>query len=133
AFDSGACFASLLGSEEHGRWLLAPAGPIRSISRRYRPGTLVLETEYRLDGGRVRVTDFMPPRTAAPDVVRIVEGIQGRVPMRMELVIRCDYGSAVPWVRRTSGGISAVAGPDRLDLRCPVSLRGHSFRTLAEF
>src|SRR5262245_42237263 len=89
-FDSGACFAALLGGPEHGRWLLAPAGEVRRAERRYRPETLILETVYETDEGAVRVIDFMPPRGRAPDIVRIVEGIRGRVPMRMELVIRFD-------------------------------------------
>jgi GH15 family glucan-1,4-alpha-glucosidase len=132
-FDSAACFAALLGSPEHGRWLLAPAGDHREIRRRYRPGTLVLETDYETDSGAVTVVDFMPPRTAAPDVVRLVEGKRGEVVMRMELTIRFDYGSSIPWVRRTEDGLSAVAGPDALRLRTPAELRGQDFRTVAEF
>src|SRR5215831_5710745 len=108
-FDSPACFAALLGTPEHGRWLLAPVGPHRAIRRRYREGTLVLETEYETRDGAVTVIDFMPPRTAAPDVARLVEGRRGEVAMQMELVIRFDYGSSIPWVRRTDDGLSAVA------------------------
>src|SRR5206468_841403 len=90
-FDSPACFAALLGNAEHGRWLLAPAEPVKSVRRRYRPGTLVLETEFETEsGGAVRVIDFMPPRDGAVDVVRIAEGVRGNVKMRMELVIRFD-------------------------------------------
>ena len=99
-FDSAACFAALLGTPEHGRWLLAPAVETRRVRRRYRPGTLVLETEYETDAGLVKLIDFMPPRTGTPELIRIVEGVRGVVPMRMELVIRFDYGSVVPWVRR---------------------------------
>src|SRR5262245_17051470 len=89
-FDSGACFAALLGSEEHGRWLLSPAAEPKQVRRRYRPGTLVLETEYETEDGAVRVIDCMPPRSTTPDLVRMVEGVRGHVPMRMHLVIRFD-------------------------------------------
>jgi GH15 family glucan-1,4-alpha-glucosidase len=132
-FDSPACFAALLGAPEHGRWLLTPAGDRHEVRRHYREGTLVLETEYESESGAVTVVDFMPPRTAAPDVARLVEGKRGEVLMRMELVIRFDYGSAIPWVRRTEDGLSAVAGPHALRLRTPVKLRGEDFRTVAEF
>ncbi|MEX2556565.1 MAG: glycoside hydrolase family 15 protein [Actinomycetota bacterium] len=132
-FDSGACFAALLGSPSHGRWLLEPAGGSRPVSRRYRDGTLILETELACPSGRIRLIDCMPIRHRAPDVVRIVEGLEGRVPMRMELIIRFDYGSAVPWVRRRSDGISAVAGPDALRLHTPVSTHGRDMTTVAEF
>src|SRR4051794_21548701 len=84
-FDSPACFAALLGTPEHGRWLLAPAGPVHRVERRYREETLVLETEFVTDDGTVALMDFMPPRTEVLDLVRIVEGRRGRVPMRMEL------------------------------------------------
>ena len=104
-FDSGACFAALLGTPEHGRWLLAPAGEVKQVRRRYRPGTLVLETEYEVEGGVVRLVDCMPPRSGTPDLVRMVIGVRGRVAMRMHLVIRFDYGSIVPWVRRIPRGI----------------------------
>jgi GH15 family glucan-1,4-alpha-glucosidase len=132
-FDSGACFAALLGTPEHGRWLLAPAVEPRRVRRRYRPGTLVLETEYEVEGGAVRVVDCMPPRTAIPELVRMVVGLRGRVPMRMQLVIRFDYGSIVPWVRRIERGIRAIAGPDTLLLRADTALRGADLTTVAEF
>jgi GH15 family glucan-1,4-alpha-glucosidase len=132
-FDSGACFASLLGDERHGRWLLAPVGEVTAVRRRYRACTLVLETEMDTADGTVRIVDFMPPRGRYPDVVRIVEGVRGQVPMRMQLVIRFDYGTAVPWVRRRSRGLTAVAGPDALVLRCPVPTRGQDFTTVAAF
>jgi GH15 family glucan-1,4-alpha-glucosidase len=132
-FDSGACFAALLGTPEHGRWLLAPAEPIRTVRRRYRPGTLILETDYETDSGCVTVIDWMPLRTVAPDVMRIVEGKRGQVPMRMELVIRFDYGWIVPWVRHTDRGIRATAGPDTLYCRTDVELRGENLRTVADF
>lgn len=131
-FDSGACFAALLGTEENGRWLLAPVdgGVTR---RRYLDDTLVLETTWETDTGSVRVLDFMPPRGRAPDVVRIVEGIGGDVQMRSELVIRFDYGSIVPWVRRTDHARLAVAGPDALCFRTRAETRGEDMRTVSEF
>jgi GH15 family glucan-1,4-alpha-glucosidase len=132
-FDSGACFAALLGTPEHGRWLLAPAVPVKHVRRRYRPGTLVLETEFDVEGGTVRLVDCMPPRSTTPDVVRMVVGVRGRVPMRMHLVIRYDYGSIVPWVRKIPRGIQAIAGPDTLLLRTAADLRGVDLSTVAEF
>src|SRR5215216_2916311 len=104
-FDSGACFAGLLGNEDHGRWLLAPAAGGRAARRRYRDGTLVMETEFETDDGAVTVIDCMPPRSGEPDLVRLVVGRKGQVSMRMELVMRFDYGSFVPWVRRNKRGI----------------------------
>jgi len=96
-FDSPSCFSALLGDEKHGRWLLAPAGELRTSSRRYRPGTLVLETDFETADGTVRVIDFMPRRGQGPPrLMRIVEGLSGRVPMRMELVLRPDYASITP-------------------------------------
>jgi GH15 family glucan-1,4-alpha-glucosidase len=132
-FDSGACFAALLGTEENGRWLLAPAGKIKNIRRRYREGTLVLETDYETEDGAVTVVDCMPPRSKEPDLVRLVVGQRGQVRMGMQLVIRFDYGSIIPWVRRTETGIRAVAGPDTLMLHTDVALRGEDFTTTAEF
>ena len=132
-FDSGACFAALLGDEEHGQWSLAPAAPITAARRGYRQDTLVLETELDTEDGTVRLIDFMPPRGEAPDVVRIVEGVAGRVTMRMGLTIRFDYGAIVPWVRRREDGLLAIAGPDALFLATPVELEGRNFHTVAEF
>jgi GH15 family glucan-1,4-alpha-glucosidase len=132
-FDSGACFAALLGSEENGRWLLSPATKIQSIQRRYREDTLVLETDYETEDGAVTVIDCMPPRSKEPDVVRMVVGRRGQVRMRMRLTIRFDYGSIVPWVRRTHKGIRAIAGPDTLVLHTDVNLRGEGLTTVAEF
>jgi GH15 family glucan-1,4-alpha-glucosidase len=132
-FDSGACFAALLGDEENGRWSLRPASDITSTRRRYRGDTLVLETELACDEGVVRLIDFMPPRGEAPDVVRIVEGVEGTVPMKMRLSIRFDYGSIVPWVRRRAEGLHAVAGPDALLLATPIDLVGRNLHTEAEF
>jgi GH15 family glucan-1,4-alpha-glucosidase len=133
-FDSGACFAALLGTSDHGRWLIAPRGDAWSPRRRYRAKTLVLETEWECEGGKVRVIDFMPPRGKAPDIVRIVEGLAGEVEMASELVIRYDYGSTLPWVRRLEEDTrAAVAGPDALCFRSPVEHRGENLRTIGEF
>ena len=132
-FDSGACFAALLGDEENGRWELSPDAQVTRASRRYRQDTLVLETELETAEGSVRLIDFMPPRGEAPDVVRIVEGVSGKVSMRMSLSIRFDYGWTIPWVRRRDDGILAIAGPDALFLATPVELVGRNFHTVAEF
>jgi GH15 family glucan-1,4-alpha-glucosidase len=132
-FDSPACFAALLGDRSNGRWLLAPAGGVREVRRRYQGDSLVLETEYRTDDGVVRVVDCMPPRHKDPDVARVVEGIKGRVRMRMDLTIRFDYGSIVPWVRHVDGALHAVAGPDSVWLRTPVPVWGENWTTLADF
>ncbi len=132
-FDSGACFAALLGEPRHGRWWLGPRGDVRSSRRRYRDGTLVLETEHETADGAVTVVDFMPVRSRVPDVYRVVEGKRGRVAMGMELIIRFDYGSIIPWVRRVEGGLAAIAGPDRLLLRTAVPIRSENFVTEADF
>jgi len=132
-FDSHACFAALLGGPEHGRWLLAPAGGVHSTTRRYAGDSLILETDFETEDGAVRVTDFMPPRQTAPDLVRIVEGLRGRVPMRMELIVRFDYGSIVPWARRLQDVLSYLGGPDGLALDTPVETHGEGFTTVAEF
>ena len=133
-FDSGACFAALLGTPEQGRWLIAPQGEVRQTQRRYRGDSLVLETEFHTEDGVVRVVDGMPVRTRWPDLVRAVEGVKGRVRMRMELVIRFDYGSIVPWVRNVGRNtLLAVGGPDALELRSPVPTRGEGMTTVAEF
>ena len=131
-FDSAACFAALLGGPGHGRWQIAPSEPVRRVERRYRDGTLVLETDFETDGGAVRLVDCMPPRGRSPNVVRVIEGLRGRVAMRMELVIRFDYGSIIPWVRSTGGALHAVAGPDAIVLRTPVPTHGEGFVTVAE-
>jgi GH15 family glucan-1,4-alpha-glucosidase len=132
-FDSPACFAALLGGPEHGRWRLAPSAEIRAIRRHYRPGTLVLETTYETDDGAVTLIDCMPPRSSHPDLVRMVVGQRGQVAMRMELVVRFDYGALVPWVRREDGGIKAIAGPDTLHLHSPVPTHGENLKTVADF
>ncbi|HEY6075690.1 MAG TPA: glycoside hydrolase family 15 protein, partial [Gaiella sp.] len=132
-FDSGACFASLLGTPDHGRWLLSPTAAVTHCARRYRHDTLVLETLHETTDGAVRVIDFMPPRGEAPDIVRIVEGVEGTVAMRSELVIRFDYGQIVPWVRRVDSARVAVAGPDALCFRSPVEQHGENLTTVSEF
>src|SRR5688572_6548763 len=132
-FDSGACFAALLGTPEHGRWLLSPASRVNRTTRSYRHHTLVLETVHETAEGTVKVIDFMPPRGAAPDIVRIVEGVEGSVPMGSELVIRFDYGQIVPWVRRIDHARIAIAGPDGLCLRTPVEVHGENLTTVSEF
>ncbi len=132
-FDSDACFAALLGKPENGRWLMAPRGKIKSTERRYRQDTMILETDFTTDTGRVRIIDFMPPRSHQPDLVRIVEGVEGHVDMQMELVLRMGYGSIIPWVRRCAGGLNAVAGPDAVRLETPVTTRGENMTTQAEF
>jgi GH15 family glucan-1,4-alpha-glucosidase len=132
-FDSPACFAALLGTRDNGRWLLAPSHEIKGVRRRYRSGTLILETDFETEDGQVRLIDCMPPRTAYPDLVRVVECLSGRVTMHMELIIRFDYGSITPWVRRIPRGIRAVAGPDTLYCRGNVEFHGEDMRTVADF
>ncbi|MGI9120298.1 MAG: glycoside hydrolase family 15 protein [Acidimicrobiales bacterium] len=132
-FDSPACFAALLGTPDHGRWLLAPADGRRCTSRAYRDGGLVLETRFETASGAVTVVDCMPPRDGSPDLVRVVRGESGRVDMRMELVIRFDYGSIQPWVRKIDGRTCAVGGPDALCLSTPVKVHGEDMRTVARF
>jgi GH15 family glucan-1,4-alpha-glucosidase len=133
-FDSGSCFSALLGSAEDGRWLLAPAAGGQAVERRYRDKTLILESEWQTSTGRVRVIDFMPPRETKPDIVRIVECLDGHVTMRTELVMRFDYGSIVPWVKRLDEKtIVAIGGPDGLVLRTPVELNPEHMTHTAEF
>ena len=155
-FDSGACFAALLGTPDHGRWQIAPQGGTHSIRRRYLPGTLVLETMFETDTGTISLTDLMPvrlpgtpsARNDTSDLVRIVRGISGAVAMRMDLTLRFDYGASVPWVSRvveTTGApadsacdtpdcvLRAIAGPDMVTLRTPALLRGENLSTVAEF
>ncbi len=109
-FDSPACFAALLGTPENGRWQVTPAGDIARVTRRYRTDTLILETMFETPTGSVTLIDFMPPRSDEPRLVRIVHGERGQVAMRMQFVVRFDYGSIVPWVTRTDGALKAIAG-----------------------
>jgi GH15 family glucan-1,4-alpha-glucosidase len=132
-FDSDACFAALLGTPDHGRWQIAPKGEVRSRRRGYRGDTLILDTEFETDTGAIRLTDFMPVRGKAPDVVRIVEGVSGTVPVRSELVLRFDYGSTPPWVQKARDGIRAVAGPDSVQLHTTVETHGEDLKTVSEF
>jgi GH15 family glucan-1,4-alpha-glucosidase len=133
-FDSPACFSALVGDEGHGRWLVAPAGEVRVTSRRYRPGTLVLETDFETSEGVARVIDFMPRRGAGqPRLMRVVEGVKGRVPMRMELSLRPDYASIVPWLESAPDGIVATAGPDSFRLTSVLKLRVEGGTVRADF
>jgi GH15 family glucan-1,4-alpha-glucosidase len=132
-FDSPACFAALLGRPEHGCWRLVPRDAVRAVRRRYRDATLVLETDFETDAGAVTVVDCMPLRAGPPVLIRQVIGRRGTVAMRMVLVIRTDYGSVVPWVRRSARGIRAVAGPDALTLTTDVPLRGEGLTTVSDF
>ncbi|MEP6625929.1 MAG: glycoside hydrolase family 15 protein [Acidimicrobiia bacterium] len=132
-FDSGAVFSALLGEPDNGRWQIAPAGGLQHVERRYLTDTLVLETTFHTDEGSVKVTDCMPIRGQTVDIVRVVEGLSGRVPMHMDLTIRFDYGSIMPWVSRTKDGLRAVAGPDAMLLRTPVHTHGAGRSTVADF
>ncbi|WP_420312106.1 glycoside hydrolase family 15 protein [Streptomyces sp. YS-B37] len=134
-FDSAACFARLLGGEDNGHWRIAPEGADRCTRRAYRPDTLVLDTEWETAEGTIRVTDLMPQRHRAPDVVRIVEGLSGKVTVRSTLRLRFDYGAVVPWMRRSDGHHVAVAGPDSVWLRSEPEVHtwGEDFSTHSEF
>jgi GH15 family glucan-1,4-alpha-glucosidase len=133
-FDSPACFAALLGGPEHGRWLLEAADEDARATRGYRDNTLILETRIETAGGVVLLIDFMPPRGRNSDVVRLVRGESGRVRMRMELVLRFDYGRTVPWVTRMDdGALRAIAGPDMVMLQTPAPIHGEELKTVAEF
>jgi GH15 family glucan-1,4-alpha-glucosidase len=132
-FDSAACFAALLGTAEHGRWLIAPKDEPVAVRRRYRPGTLILETEFQTATGSAVVVDFMALGDGA-HLLRIVIGQAGRVDFQTEFVVRFNYGSTVPWVNRLDdGAINAIAGPERLVLRTPIALHGEDLRTRGEF
>ncbi|WP_063689721.1 glycoside hydrolase family 15 protein [Bradyrhizobium stylosanthis] len=133
AFDSDACFAAILGDRKNGRWLVAPAGDVISISRRYLGNTLILETRFETGTGTVALIDFMPPRGKASDIVRLVRGIKGTVKMRMELVIRFGFGVDIPWVRRIDHSLMAIAGQDMTVLRTPVETCGENLTTVSDF
>jgi GH15 family glucan-1,4-alpha-glucosidase len=133
-FDSGACFAALLGGPEHGRWLIGPAKDGAKVSRRYRGDTLILETEFETDTGTAVIIDFMMRRDGVSDMIRLVRGINGTVDMRTELIVRFEYGSIIPWVMVDSKDqLQLTAGPDRLLLSTPVKLRGEGLKTVGEF
>lgn len=134
-FDSDACFAALLGTNENGYWRIAPADEDYRVTRRYRDGTTILETTFETKDGVATLIDFMPLATDEEhvDVFRIVRGDRGRVAMRMELALRFGYSETIPWVRRTDFGLRAVAGPDAVELHTRVDLRGEDYRTVSEF
>jgi GH15 family glucan-1,4-alpha-glucosidase len=127
-FDSGSCFAKLLGTEDHGRWLLAPEAEVTDSKRSYRAGTLVLETELTTAGGVVRIVEWMPPRQHHPRLVRLVQGVKGEVKMQTELVVRFEYGTEIPWVRFDEG-LHMVAGPNALSLQTSVPLEGRNMHS----
>lgn len=133
-FDSPACMAALLGEPQNGRWKIAPAGGLLCTSRRYQPSTLILETQFETDEGTATVTDFMPPREKHSDLVRLVSCSRGQVRMEVELLLRFDYGSSVPWVHRLEdGSLRAIAGPNMVVLRTPAPIHGENLKTVAEF
>lgn len=133
-FDSPACFAALLGTPDNGRWLIAPEAPAIRVSRQYRPGTLILETEFQTLEGTVVLIDGMQQRGGASDLLRLAKGKSGCVPMRMELCIRCGYGEIIPWVTKLPDGrLRAVAGPDQLILQTPVAHHGEHLKTVSKF
>lgn len=132
-FDPAASFAALLGDEENGRWQLGPFEDVRATRRRYRDDTLVLETDFDTAGGSIRLVDFIPPRDHAPEVVRLVAGVRGRVHVRMELRLRCDCGRIPPWLRHTDGADVAFAGTDSVWLRTPVKTRDEDAAVRADF
>src|SRR5689334_15211972 len=131
-FDSDACLAALLGTEEHGRWLIGPVDPARS-HRRYQTDTLVLETDFETQAGMIRLTDFMPIRCGPPALVRVVTGLSGRVRVQTRLNLRFDYGSAPPWMERDGDAILARVGPDLVVLRGSVAVDGDHGEISAEF
>ena len=130
-FDSDACFAALLGTPEHGRWLIVPQAPDVKVTRRYREDTLILETRFETATGSVCVIDFMPPRDHASDLVRIVVGERGEVAMHTELVLRFGYGNSVPWVTHIAEDTwRAIAGPDMVVLRTPAPMHGENLKSV---
>lgn len=134
-FDSGACFAALLGGPEHGRWQICPVEEVKKTTRRYDPCTAILETTFETAEGRVTLIDFTPftDDEHYVDVMRLVCGVEGHVKMQMQLIMRFGYGEIVPWVQRHDYGLSAIAGPDALQLYTPVELQGKDYTTVAEF
>jgi len=133
-FDSDACFAALLGTPENGRWRIAPKAEKFHAGRKYRPGTLILETRFETDDGAVTLVDLMPLRNNTSDIVRLVVGESGRVTMCMELVLRFGHGCIVPWVTRLPDRtLRAIAGPDMVVLTTPIDVHGENFKTVGEF
>jgi GH15 family glucan-1,4-alpha-glucosidase len=131
-FDSDACFAAILGTDNNGCWRIAPGEVVQKVTHSYRKETLILETVFETKTGAVRLIDFMPPRESCPHLVRIVEGIRGEVVMAMKLVVRFDYGVTVPWVRTAGSQSIMIAGPHGLVLRTDVKTRGEDLSTVAE-
>jgi GH15 family glucan-1,4-alpha-glucosidase len=134
-FDSAACFAALLGHSQHGRWSIGPAGEVKRVTRAYVKDTVVLETVFETAEGAIALIDFMPVHQPSSTVIRIVAGLKGRVGMRMNLILRFDYGSTVPWVYRLDGENAnvAIAGPNLAVLRTPIELKGENLTTAANF
>ena len=134
-FDSAACFASLLGDKTNGRWLIEPVGDVKSVKRRYRGDTLILETTFEQAGGVATVIDFMPISKSEErvDLVRIVRCDSGTITMRTEFILRFGYGRDIPWMRRADYGLRAVAGPDAIELRSPIRMVGHNLTHTIEF
>src|ERR1017187_8679339 len=132
-FDSPACFAALLGTAENGHWSISPAEPIRAIRRRYRDGTLILETEFETESGSATLTDCLIVRVGMPVLLSVVVGTKGQIRMRLELVIRFDYGSVGARVGRTDSRIPAFAGPDMIRLRSDAPLHGENMNSGADF
>src|SRR5215471_18470310 len=129
-FDSPACFAALVGTPDNGCWRISPTAPAPRIRRAYCPGTLVLETDFETHTGRVRLTDCMLPDSTPPRLLRVVHGLQGQVDMSMQLILRFDYGSLVPWVERVPNGVRATAGPDSVALHSSVAMTGVGFTSV---
>ena len=133
-FDSDACFAALLGTPEHGRWLVSPLDETARVTRRYRPNTLILETHFETAEGAATLVDFMPGHQTGSSIVRLIIGERGRIAMRTEFVIRFGYGATVPWMMKLDDGTrSAIAGPDMVLLRTTAPLRGENLKTVGEF
>src|SRR3984893_4177148 len=132
-FSSGACFAALLGTRDHGFWQISPVGKVKAVRRQYEAHTLVLETTFETKDGEVCLIDFMPPRESHSHVVRMVRGVRGRVAMQMDLAIRFDYGRTIPWVTSTDHELRAIAGDDMVTLRTKVRLRGEDMMTRGRF
>ncbi len=134
-FDSPACLSALLGTEENGRWRLGAAEPGARITRSYRDGSVIIDTIIETATGRAKVTDFMPIGTTHSAIIRVVEGLAGAVEMSLDLTLRFDYGSAIPWViaLHEQSGVQAICGPDRITLFSSLPLTSEHFATMARF
>jgi GH15 family glucan-1,4-alpha-glucosidase len=132
-FDPLATFVAVLGNEEDGRWQIAPSGHVRATRRRYRGNTLVVETDFDTAAGSIRLVDFMPPRRDVPGVVRLVEGVRGRVRVHMHLTVRFHDRRICPWLRHVDGARTAIAGRERVWLRTPVQTHDEGFAVRADF